>query len=210
MYAIYSYGYWAMGYGDNIHPEEKVFIEPNRKYHVVSTVNSQLRRCVVDDVEVVCKEEVKTVKNNSNLYLFDSCRNETVAGGSSQTRLYWMKIRKENVNGEMELVRDFRPAKVNNRYGLYDAVSERLFAANPGAPQFSRESMIAESTKPIPAPRPKSYLEFVELACVTDGVPGLYDLASGHFTCEEKALGVVDRLVLPPPEHAYPGFLNSP
>ena len=139
VYVIYSYDNWSMGYGDNIYG--KVAIEPNKKYHVVSTVNSELRRCVVDGVEVVRAEGAKTINNKLNLYLFDACNNGSAGGGSSQVRLYWMKIRKANEKGEMELVRDFRPAKVNNRYGLYDAVSERLFAAIPSTGAFGPDSV---------------------------------------------------------------------
>ena len=145
VYVIYSYEKWSMGYGDNIYGT--VDIEPNKKYHVVSTVNKDVRRCVVDGVEVLRDEGAKTISNNCHLYLFDFCNGGAVGGVSSQTRLYWMKIRKLNEStGTMELVRDFRPAKKDNRYGLYDAVSGRLFAAIPASGAFGPDSVLPQQT----------------------------------------------------------------
>ena len=65
---------------------------------------------------------------DSGLDLYAFARNNSgTADGFCRVKLYAMKIRQTDSNGEYQLVRDFQPCMKDGRAGLYDDVSKTIF-----------------------------------------------------------------------------------
>ena len=68
-----------------------------------------------------------------SLYVFANNQKDNTVNGYSRTRCYGLKIYQGTIDGgDMVLVRDFRPCMKDNRAGLYDDVSKRIFYSGSG------------------------------------------------------------------------------
>ena len=97
------------------------------------------------------------------LYVFANNQKDNTVNGYSRTRCYGLKIYQGPIDGgDMVLVRDFRPCMKDNRAGLYDDVSKRIFYSGSGT------DLVCDENCDVP----DEYIDYVEsqgVAAQADG-----------------------------------------
>ena len=98
-----------------------------------------------------------------SLYVFANNQKDNTVNGYSRTRCYGLKIYQGPIDGgDMVLVRDFQPCMKDNRAGLYDDVSKRIFYSGSGT------DLVCDENCDVP----DEYIDYVEsqgVAAQADG-----------------------------------------
>ena len=98
-----------------------------------------------------------------SLYVFANNQKDNTVNGYSRTRCYGLKIYQGPIDGgDMVKVRDFRPCMKDNRAGLYDDVSKRIFYSGSGT------DLVCDENCDVP----DEYIDYVEsqgVAAQADG-----------------------------------------
>ena len=157
----------------------------NVKYHVESTLEPGNQKLYVNGELVPTVQVDDDVNSGYNMYLFGA----NIGGTSSKAyypakaRCYGLKIWQTDVDGNYQLVRDFRPCVKfvkdgTNTGGLYDTVSKRIFVSHSSSHPLVVGNDAAKG-------RPDKYVEYIQstgLQMLDTGVPARTGVkAEGDF-----------------------------
>ena len=115
------------GYGDFKHFGT---IDVGTAYHVESSLAVGSQTVSVDGTQYANNTADKTIDTELDIYAF-ACNLDGAPGYACKARLYWLKMYQGDSDGSnMQLVRDFRPVRLNNGLTvLWDFVENKAYPA---------------------------------------------------------------------------------